>query len=490
MKDTSILTNNGVNVQASLELFGDMEMYDETLGDFLDMSDEKITTLEQYKNANDMPNYAIAVHALKSDARYLGFTTLADLAYESEMKSKAGDSVFVAENHANILQEAKRVINLSQQYMGRELTQVIPEGAGETTPVMESAPVEQTMPQPEMVAQPVMETAVVQEAAPVMESAPVEQTMVQPEMVAQPVMETAVVQEVDPVMESVPVEQTMVQPEMVVQPVMETAVVQEAAPVMESATVEQTIVQPEMVVQPVMETAVVQEMAPVMENVPVEQTMVQPEMVVQPVMETAVVQEMAPVMENVPVEQTMVQPESVQSPGFTSAPASDNISANSIQFFPADNYDNDPMNQALFMQQQKENSAPQVGAVKKGIILVVDDSPLVSNFVKKIFSSNYDVLIASDGQKAIDIINDENVRKQIKTCLLDLNMPNVSGFDVMDYFKEKGFFVRTPVAIISGAEDNESLDKAKGYPIVDVLPKPFNERDVQRVVEKCLAVYF
>ena len=61
---------------------------------------------------------------------------------------------------------------------------------------------------------------------------------------------------------------------------------------------------------------------------------------------------------------------------------------------------------------------------------------------------------------------------------------------VMDYFKEKGFFVRTPVAIISGAEDDESLDKAKGYPIVDVLPKPFNERDVQRVVEKCLAVYF
>ena len=426
MKDTSILTNNGVNVQASLELFGDMEMYDETLGDFLDMSDEKITTLEQYKNANDMPNYAIAVHALKSDARYLGFTTLADLAYESEMKSKAGDSVFVAENHANILQEAKRVINLSQQYMGRELTQVIPEGALEAAPVMESAPVEQTMVQPEMVVQPVMETAVVQEVAPVMENVPVEQTIVQPEMVAQPVMETAVVQEMAPVMESVPVEQTMVQPEMVAQPVMETAVVQEAAPVMQSA----------------------------------------------------------------PVEQTIVQPESVQSPGFTSAPASDNISANSIQFFPVDNYDNDPMNQALFMQQQKENSAPQVGAVKKGIILVVDDSPLVSNVVKKIFSSNYDVLIASDGQKAIDIINDENVRKQIKTCLLDLNMPNVSGFDVMDYFKEKGFFVRTPVAIISGAEDNESLDKAKGYPIVDVLPKPFNERDVQRVVEKCLAVYF
>ena len=399
MRDTSILTNNGVNVQASLELFGDMEMYDETLGDFLDMSDEKITTLEQYKNANDMPNYAIAIHALKSDARYLGFTTLADLSYESEMKSKAGDSVFVAENHANILQEAKRVINLSQQYMGREVTAVIPEGAISAAPAAEVT-VEQPVAQPEMT--------------------------VQSEMSAQvPVAETTYVQEM-PVMQEAIVEQPMVQPEMAVQP--------------------------EMSVQaPVAETTYVQE--------PVVQTVTQPEMV-------------------------------VQSPGFTSAPASEGINANSIQFFPADNFNNDPMSQALFMQQQNVNNAPQVGAVKKGIILVVDDSPLVSNFVKKIFSSNYDVLIASDGQKAIDIINDENVRKQIKTCLLDLNMPNVNGFDVMDYFKEKGFFVRTPVAIISGAEDDESLEKAKGYPIVDVLPKPFNERDVQRVVEKCLAVYF
>ena len=356
MKDTSILTNNGINVQASLELFGDMEMYDETLGDFLDMSDEKITTLEQYKNANDMPNYAIAVHALKSDARYLGFTTLADLSYESEMKSKAGDSVFVAENHSKILQEAKRVINLSQQYMGRELTQVIPDGAAAQAP------------------------------------AAVEATPVQTEMVAQPV---------------------------------------EAAPV---------------TVQSV-------EAVPV-QTVAVEPTPVQTEMVTQPVVENSV------------------------------------SNANTIQFFPADNYGYDPMSQALYMQQQTQENISQVAAVKKGIILVVDDSPLVSNFVKKIFSSNYDVMIASDGQKAIDIINDDNIRSQIKTCLLDLNMPNVNGFDVMDYFKEKGFFVRTPVAIISGAEDDESLDKAKGYPIVDVLPKPFNERDVQRVVEKCLAVYF
>ncbi len=407
MKDTSILTNNGINVQASLELFGDMEMYDETLGDFLDMSDEKITTLEQYKNANDMPNYAIAVHALKSDARYLGFTTLADLSYESEMKSKAGDSVFVAENHSKILQEAKRVINLSQQYMGRELTQVIPDGAA----AQPAAAVEATPVQTEMVAQPVA-------------------TPVQTEVVAQPVEAAPItIQSVD----AVPAQTAVV------------AQLAEAAPIT-IQSVDAVPVQTAVVAQPV-------EAAPITVQ-SVEAVPVQTATVVQPVVENSV------------------------------------SNANTIQFFPADNYGYDPMSQALYMQQQTQENISQVAAVKKGIILVVDDSPLVSNFVKKIFSSNYDVMIASDGQKAIDIINDDNIRSQIKTCLLDLNMPNVNGFDVMDYFKEKGFFVRTPVAIISGAEDDESLDKAKGYPIVDVLPKPFNERDVQRVVEKCLAVYF
>lgn len=453
MKDTTILTNNGINVQASLELFGDMEMYDETLGDFLDMTDEKISSLENFKNANDMPNYAIAVHALKSDGRYLGFTTLADLCYESEMKSKAGDSVFVQENHPKILAEAKRVINLAQQYMGREITAVIPEGSAPApaveaapAPVMEAAPaavpvaaVETTPVAPAPVT---MEQQVVyQQSSPVPQEVTMQAMPAQPQVMAQPVQvqPTEMVQP-QPVMQTVPV-QTMQQA-----PVMEATPAPAAAPITPDTT-GVTINFSNAVQQPVA-TPMTQEVQPQVMTQPVEQ-------VVQPVVETQATVSQEP----------------------------------TIQFFPADNFQqNDLMSQALYMQQQPMGEPP--AAVKQGIILVVDDSPLVSNFVKKIFSKNYDVLIASDGQKAIDIVNDDNVRSKIKTCLLDLNMPNVSGFDVMDHFKEKGFFVRTPVAIISGAEDAETLDRAKSYPIIDVLAKPFNERDVQRVVEKCLACYF
>ena len=69
-------------------------------------------------------------------------------------------------------------------------------------------------------------------------------------------------------------------------------------------------------------------------------------------------------------------------------------------------------------------------------------------------------------------------------------MPNVDGYAVLEHFKQEGYFVRMPVAVISGVEDMESIDKVNNYPIVDILAKPFNERDVQRVVEKCLATYF
>ena len=152
----------------------------------------------------------------------------------------------------------------------------------------------------------------------------------------------------------------------------------------------------------------------------------------------------------------------------------------------------DPMSQALYNQQNAMQYQMQNAALmpKQGTILVVDDSNLVANFVKKIFDSRYDVVIANDGAKAIELCADDAFRQKIKACLLDLNMPNVDGYQVLEDFYQKGYFVKMPIAVISGVEDMESIDRVNKYPIIDILAKPFNERDVQRVVEKCLAAYF
>ena len=421
MKDVNILINNGVNVQASLELLGDMEMYDETLNDFLDLVNEKVAKLEKYKEENDMPNYAIEVHALKSDARYLGFLQLGDLAYDSEMKSKAGDTAGVEANHPNIIAQVTNMVNIACSYLGRTV-----EGFGapaaspqetvqaQTAPVQEPQQVVQT-PQPVMQAQPVASVQPVQQS-----------------QVAQPVVTP----------------QPMVSPQ-VVQPVQPQQVVQTPQPVMQAQPV--ASVQP--VQTPMAPTGQVNQVYDLMTG----------QMITEPVQPSANV--VAPPL------YTPVQPQVAAQPQMQGGM--------------------DPMSQALYQQQQQAtHQMPTNLAPKEGTILVVDDSNLVANFVKKIFNARYDVVIANDGAKAIELCQDDEFRKKIKACLLDLNMPNVDGYQVLEDFKQKGYFVRMPVAVISGVEDLESIDRVNNYPIIDILAKPFNERDVQRVVEKCLAAYF
>ena len=170
MNDVNFLKNNGVNVDQSLELLGDIEMYNETMNDFLGEVEDKLVKLEQYKQTGDMPNYAIEVHSLKSDAKYLGFVTLADLSYQSELKSKANDTVFVNDNHDNVMNEARKMIKLSKMYLGMEpvgpLESATPAPAPATAPV---AP-----------AQPVAPAAPVQPVAPATPVQPVTQNITTP----------------------------------------------------------------------------------------------------------------------------------------------------------------------------------------------------------------------------------------------------------------------------------------------------------------------
>ena len=256
MKDISLLINNGVDVKGSLELFGEMDMYDATLNDFLEGINAKLTRLNNYKNLSDMPNYAIEVHSLKSDAKYLGFKKLAELAYDHELKSKANDKYYVNNNYEELITEANRVIELSKKYMS----------------------------------------------------------------------------------------------------------------------------------------------------------------------------------------------------GVSS------INNNSENIF----------------REIKERS-----------ILVVDDSDIIRNFVERIFHRDFNVIVANNGQEAINIIESDN-NQNIVTMLLDLNMPKVDGFEVLEYFKEHDLFNKIPVSIITGDDSRDRIDKAFKYPIVDMIVKPFNENNIKSVIIKTI----
>lgn len=256
MERAEFLISKGVDIQKSLELFGDIETYNDTLGEFLVSITDKLNKLSVYKESKDLANYAIYVHSLKSDAKNFGFTELANIAFEHEQKSKMGDVLYIYENFVNLEKEVSKSSTIIKQYMNGDV-EVIEE----------------------------------------------------------------------------------------------------------------------------------------------------------------------PSEENKYINQT---------------------------------------------------------------ILVVDDSNIIRNFVKRIFSDSYEVGTAKDGEEAINIIKANTNNGNIVAVLLDLNMPNLDGFAVLEYMKENKLFTEMPVSIISGDSSKETIDKAFTYQIVDMLGKPFNDTDIRRVIEKTM----
>ena len=114
--DENYLKSHGVDVDHGLELLGDMEMYNMTFQDFLAEVEDKFNRIKTYREAKDMPNYAIEVHSLKSDCKYLGFMTLADIAYQHELKSKEADQAWVDENFAALETEYNKTLQIAKAY--------------------------------------------------------------------------------------------------------------------------------------------------------------------------------------------------------------------------------------------------------------------------------------------------------------------------------------------------------------------------------------
>ncbi len=110
------LRENGIDIDSSIEILGDIEMVDELLGDFLVEMDERIPLMKEYLDNKDMENYAIIVHSIKSDSKYLGFNVLADMALEHQLKSQDNDIDFIENNFDKLLEEINRILEVVHTY--------------------------------------------------------------------------------------------------------------------------------------------------------------------------------------------------------------------------------------------------------------------------------------------------------------------------------------------------------------------------------------
>ena len=110
------LRSHGVDIDHALDLLGDMEMYHMTLHDYLEEIDEKLANLKKYLEEKDMENYAILVHSMKSDAKYLGFMSFADIAYQHELKSKEKDFTYCKDHFEELENELHKFLDIAREY--------------------------------------------------------------------------------------------------------------------------------------------------------------------------------------------------------------------------------------------------------------------------------------------------------------------------------------------------------------------------------------
>ena len=89
-----------------------------------------------------------------------------------------------------------------------------------------------------------------------------------------------------------------------------------------------------------------------------------------------------------------------------------------------------------------------------------------------------------------DIINANSDTDFVEAILLDLNMPDIDGFGVLEYMRQNNLLKKMPVSIISGDSSKETIDRAFTYEIVDMVTKPFNDNNIKTPHENICKVCF
>jgi putative two-component system response regulator len=123
---------------------------------------------------------------------------------------------------------------------------------------------------------------------------------------------------------------------------------------------------------------------------------------------------------------------------------------------------------------------------KRQKILIVDDAEFNRVILKEILGETYNYLEAENGNQAIQIV-EEN--PEIDLMLLDINMPQMNGFGVLEWMNRFQWIDETPVIMISSEESVDTMRKAYEMGITDYITRPFDSVIVKKRVQNTLALY-
>ena len=117
----------------------------------------------------------------------------------------------------------------------------------------------------------------------------------------------------------------------------------------------------------------------------------------------------------------------------------------------------------------------------------MDDKGINRYMLGDIFREEYEIVEASGGQMAIDIM--EAGARDLAVVMLDIIMPVINGFGVLEYMKNKGLLDGLPVVVVTDDDSEETSDRAYEYKVADIVIKPFAPKIIKRRVQNIIELY-
>jgi len=122
--------------------------------------------------------------------------------------------------------------------------------------------------------------------------------------------------------------------------------------------------------------------------------------------------------------------------------------------------------------------ANQISKGAKKILLVEDEEIMLTLLQRKLAKEGYQISVARDGEEGLRLMKESKPN----LVLLDIVMPKLDGFEVLEKMKGDKDLNKIPVIIISNSGQPVELDKAKALGVKDWLIK--TEFDPNEVIEK------
>jgi len=119
----------------------------------------------------------------------------------------------------------------------------------------------------------------------------------------------------------------------------------------------------------------------------------------------------------------------------------------------------------------------------KRIVLAIDDDTIQLAVFKGILAQKYDLRTVSSASEAMNYIH--NYKADV--ILLDIKMPNISGFEFLVDIHKIPSYIHVPIIIISGNEGKEFFEQARRSTAYAVMSKPVVPEDLVETIEKAIS---